>query len=416
MKESARTLLTLIVSQLLAGVGVASGVAVGGLLAEGLSGTVAIAGFAQTSAVLGAGLSAIPLAQLAQRKGRSVALTTGYTVAVVGAGIVLLSPRFGLVALFVGLALFGVATAAGLQARFAASEAVAPQFGGRAMSIVLWSTTVGSVAGPNLSQLGSDVGELLGIAPLSGPFIFSLVAFAGAAILLSVFLGGREPQAPAGPRPASQRVGTMAVLESAVRSPGAVVGLLSVVTSHTVMVAIMVMTPMHMTISGHGLDAVGIVISVHIFGMYGASPIFGWLTDLLGEIPVIFIGVGISLGAVACGVVAASQGDDMMLVMIALALLGLGWSAGIIGGSALLTRSTAPEQRVQLQGVSDSLMNFAAAAAAACSGLVLELGGFELLNAAAGALLLPLLVVSTSLFVRHRNDTSGTQRADEVGD
>lgn len=399
MKRSARTLTTLIVSQLLAGVGVASGVAVGGLLAEGLSGAVTIAGFAQTSSVLGAGLSAIPLARLAHRRGRSFALTTGYVVAVVGAGIVLLSPRLGVIALFVGLGLFGVATAAGLQARFAAAEAVAPQFGGRAMSIVLWSTTVGSVAGPNLSQLGSNVGELLGIAPLSGPFLFSLAAFACASILLSVFLGGREPGTDL-TAPQAPKIGIATALRAAMRSPGAVVGLLSVATSHTVMVAIMVMTPMHMTLNGHGLDAVGLVISVHIFGMYGASPIFGWLSDWLGEIAVIMIGVGIFVGAFALGIVAAIQGDDMLLVMLALALLGLGWSAGIIGGSALLTRSSADEHRLQLQGVSDTIMNFAAAAASASSGLLLELGGFALLNSTAGLLLLPLLFVSIRFLVR----------------
>ncbi|MFD1203337.1 MFS transporter [Leucobacter albus] len=372
-------------------------------------GSVTVSGFAQTSSVLGAGLSAIPLAQLAQRRGRAFALTTGYLVAVVGAGVILLSPRLGIYALFGGLALFGVATASGLQARFAASEAVAPQFGARAMSIVLWATTVGSVAGPNLSQLGSDIGALLGMEPLSGPFMFSCVAFALSAILLSVFLGGRlpAPEAGNGGEAASSahgnRVSMGTALRAAVRNRGAVIGLLAVASSHTVMVAVMVMTPVHMSLAGHGLDAVGIVISVHILGMYAASPIFGWLTDRLGEVPVILIGVAIFAGAVGLGIAAAALGDDMLLVMIALGLLGLGWSAGIIGGSALLTKSTVPEHRLQLQGASDSLMNFAAAAASAGSGVLLEIGGFELLNAAAGALLLPLLVVSIRWLLRVRS-------------
>ena len=187
----------LIVNQLLAGLGVASGIAVGGLLAERLSGTIAMAGFAQTSTVLGAGLVAIPLARLALRRGRHWALAAGYALAFCGTLLVFVAAATGiLVILFVGLAAFGAGSAAGLQSRFAATEVASKGFEATSMSVVLWATTLGSVVGPNLAQLGSDVGESLGMEPLAGPYLFSAVAFALASLSAAFLL--RTP--PARPR------------------------------------------------------------------------------------------------------------------------------------------------------------------------------------------------------------------------
>ncbi|HEY9424490.1 MAG TPA: hypothetical protein VIP54_06775, partial [Microterricola sp.] len=106
----------LIVNQLLAGLGVASGIAVGGVLARELTGTVTLAGLAQASSVLGAGLVAIPMARLAVTVGRHWALASGYALAFLGALLVLLAAITGVLpVLFLGLAAFGAASAAGLQ-------------------------------------------------------------------------------------------------------------------------------------------------------------------------------------------------------------------------------------------------------------------------------------------------------------
>ncbi|MET0695458.1 MAG: MFS transporter, partial [Propionibacteriaceae bacterium] len=234
----------LVVSQLLAGVGVASGIAVGGLLAEELSGTVALAGLAQTSSVLGAGLWAIPLARLAGRRGRRWGLSAGYALAVLGTGLIFAAAALGsLVLLFVGLAGFGAATAAGLQARFAATEVASVAYRARAMSLVLWATTIGSIAGPNLSQLGSDLGVRLGIEPLTGPYLFSLVAFAGATLIIAFRL--RSPVAEEPTEPVA-RLGLTAALRVGLTNPLTRLAIVAITCSHTVMVGVMVMTPVHM--------------------------------------------------------------------------------------------------------------------------------------------------------------------------
>ncbi|RZU66784.1 putative MFS family arabinose efflux permease [Microterricola gilva] len=386
----------LIVNQLLAGVGVASGIAVGGILARELTGTVTLAGLAQTSSVLGAGLVAIPMARLAVSVGRHWALASGYALAFLGAGLVLMAAITGVLPLlFLGLGAFGAASAAGLQARFAATEVASPGYEARSMSLVLWATTLGSVAGPNLSTLGAELGSSLGFEPLAGPFVFSALAFAASALLAAALLrtppAGRLAADDAGDAGVATRVRTVEALRIALRSPRATVGVVAIICSHTVMVGVMVMTPVTMHEHGLSLSLQALVISIHILGMYGASPLMGWLADRWGSGRVIALAVVIFTAAAVIGITVPS--DNMIAVPIALGLLGLGWSAGMIGGSAQLTESVEPAVRVPLQGATDAAMNLAAAASAAVAGVILAWGGFPALNALALLVLVPLVVL-----------------------
>ena len=430
MPRRGLALTVLIVNQLLAGAGVATGMALAAILTSDLTGTVAMGGLAQSSSVLGAAIVAIPLARLAVRAGRHVALATGYTFAFVGAVLVVAAATSGMpVLVFLGLAAFGAASAAGLQARFAATEVAAPGFEARFMSLVLWATTIGSVAGPLLSQSGDTAGQALGLPPLVGPFVFSAVAFALSAVLVGTLLRtpraghlavdastapADEPIAPAdigdpavaldaspsasraaaptaAPTAAPARVGAWAALAVALRNPRALVAFLAIVCEHTVMVGVMVMTPVHMTEHGLSLSLVGVVLSIHILGMYGASPLMGWLSDRIGSERVIAIGAALLVTATVIGILAPA--DSLLVLMpFALGLLGLGWSAGLIGGSTLLTTSVEEPLRVPLQGATDASMNIAAAASAALSGVVLGVGGFAGVNVVAIFVLVPLAI------------------------
>lgn len=432
------SLAVLIVNQLLAGVGVATGMALAAILTADLTGTLAMGGLAQSSSVLGAAIVAIPLARLAVRSGRHVALATGYALASVGAVLVIAAAASGWAPLvFLGLAAFGAGAAAGLQARFAATEVAAPGFEARAMSLVLWATTIGSVAGPLLSQTGDAFGQSLGLPPLVGPFVFSAVAFAISTLLVGTLLRipkaghlavdadpatdaadaadpvdatdpavATDPATASAPAVASapaaasvatatKRIGSWQAFRTAVRDPRALVAILAIVCSQTVMVCVMVMTPVHMTEHGLSLSLVGVVISIHILGMYGASPIMGWLSDRIGSTRVIGIGAAILVTATIIGILAPA--DDVLLLPLALGLLGLGWSASLIGGSTLLTTSVDERIRVPLQGATDAAMNLAAAVAAALSGVVLGIGGFAGVNVVAIFVLVPLAIAALRL-------------------
>lgn len=402
-----RAVALLALSNVLGGIGVASGIAVGALLAERLGGT-AVAGLAQATGVLGAAVAAVPLATLAARRGRRSSLTLGYTIALLGAGLVITAAVAGsFLLLLLGLGTFGVAQAANLQSRYAAADGASAATRARSISVVLWATTIGSVAGPNLTAAGERVATDVGIPGLAGPYLFSALAFALAAAVLGLFLrpadgaadGAVAPSTPASPSsPTPRTAGATAALRWAAGHPVArfAVGLVAV--AHAVMVMVMVMTPVHMQHSGMSLELVGIVISVHVLGMYALSPVFGWLVDRSGGVAVAVGGIVVLLVATALGVVAAAAGESPVLTATALTVLGLGWSASLIAASALLTEVAPNHVRVPLQGATDAVMSYAGAAAAALAGPVLAAGGFRTVNVAAALLLVPAALLAVGAF------------------
>jgi len=387
-----RAVPVLVGSQVLGGVGTASGIAVGGLLAEQVSGSAALSGLAQTATVLGAAGLAVPLARLAAARGRRPALATGYGLGLAGAGVVVLGAVLGSFLLLVaGLLLFGGGTASGLQARYAATDAAAPAARGRALSVVVWATTAGAVAGPNLSGVGGRLGTALGLPALAGPFLLSALAFAAGAAVVGALLRPDPLVVAGGARPTGPRPGVVAVLRTALALPAARLALGAIATAHAVMVGVMVMTPVHLGHGGASLQVVGVVISVHIAGMYAASPVMGWLADRAGRVPTVVLGVVLLAAALAVGALAPA--DARGWVTVSMLLLGLGWSASLVAGSTLLSESVPAEVRTPVQGASDLVMGLAGAAAGALAGPVLAAGGYRSVTVAAAVLLVPVVVL-----------------------
>ena len=131
----------------------------GALLAASLTGSEAFAGLAQTAGVLGAAIFALPLARIALTKGRRPALATGYGLGILGAILVIggaVSRQVALV--LIGSLFVGVASAASLQARYAATDLSSPEQRARSLSYVVWAATIGAVLGPNLLNFSGSVG------------------------------------------------------------------------------------------------------------------------------------------------------------------------------------------------------------------------------------------------------------------
>lgn len=388
-----------------------------------LSGSEAWAGSITTVLTLAAAIAALPLARLAETRGRRTGLVTGLVAAMMGALLVIASVvGQSFVLLLLGAALLGLGTAANLQARFAAVDLADPEHRGRSLSTVVWAITIGAVAGPNLIQPGAVVGEALGLPPIAGPFVFSAAGLFLAAVLL--FAGLRPDPLVLSRRLASQANGdagegalpVRGTIRSGLRavrsSPSAMLALAAVVAAHGVMVAVMSMTPLHLqqlvggshaghhggtTDSEDALVIIGLTISLHIAGMFALSPLWGWLTDKAGRLQTIAMGHGLLLVAVF---IAGFGQHEPGLVTAGLILLGLGWSAATISGSTLLAESVAPDARVTVQGVSDTLMGGAGAIGGATSGLLLAWIGYQGLNIASGALAAVVLVLTLVVAVR----------------
>lgn len=398
-----RTVRVLAGAQVLSGVGVGAGIAAGSLLVAEITGSEGLAGLAQTFGVVGAAVAAGPLAWLSSRSGRRVGLTTGYWIAATGAAIVVGAAVIELLPLvLLGTFAVGVASAVGLQARYAAGDLAAPQHVARDLALVVWATTVGAVLGPNLMEPASRLADAIGLPPLSGPYLLTAAAITLAALLIT---GGLRPDpllesrvraraAAEDETPPQAHPGMVAELAHGVRvirqAPGASLAVASIAVGHMVMVMVMVMTPVHMQHVDVTLQVVGLVISVHILGMFAFSPLVGWLADRWGSVTVIALGVAVQ--ALACLIAGTAPGDAVGQLGVGLFLLGLGWSGTLVGGSSLLTTSVPAETRPAAQGVGDTLMNVAAAAGGALAGVVVAGASYGWLTAVAAVCLVPLAV------------------------
>ncbi len=398
-----RTVAVLSGSQVLGGVGMAGGVTAGGLLVAEVSGSDAMAGLSQTAVVLGGALAAIPLARLSLAHGRRLGLAAGYATGAAGAALVVLSAAAGLVLpLIAGMALFGAAVASGLQARYAATDLASPRHVSRDLSIVVWMTAVGAVLGPNLAGPAGTTAAAVGLPGLTGMFLWSGAAFVIAAVGLVLLLrpdplllarATRSASAPGSqPEQAPGRPGTREAWDAVMRSPRASLALAALATVHTAMVALMVMTPLHLGEHGASLTIVGLVISGHVAGMYVLSPLVGALADRIGQVPVIVLGC--ALMAASAVLAAAVPATSTPGVGVALFLLGVGWSCGVVAGSALLTASVPESARPPAQGLSDLVMGLSAATAGALAGVVFGVWSYAVLGALVALLVVPVAVGS----------------------
>jgi MFS family permease len=392
-----RTLRLLFVTQIIGGMGVGIGLSVGALLAARLGGT-GISGLAVSAGVVGGALLALPVTRITNARGRRWGLATAYVAGTLGGTVVVAAAALDFVPLlFLGMMLFGGGTTANLQARYAAVDLAEPRHRGRHLSLIVWATTVGSVAAPNFASLADDAVRWSGVPALAGPFVFSTLAFGLAAAVL-VLLMRPDPlltaRRAAEVEPAPHRVGFRPALRAVAEIPAARLGIAAVAVGHIVMVGVMVMTPVRLGESHSDADVlrvVGIVLSLHIAGMYALSPVVGWLTDRLGRRPVVLGGIGLLVASCA---VAGTAGHDSARLAVGLTLLGLGWSGTMVAGSTLLSESVPVEVRPSAQGLSDLVMGLAGASAGAVSGLVVELSGYATLTALAAIATVPLVALA----------------------
>jgi MFS family permease len=368
-----RTLKTLTAAQIGAGVGTAGTVAAGSLLVASITGSEELAGLAQTFSVLGAAALAIPLARLTSSGGRRRALSIGYAAGVVGSILAILGGvNSNIYLMLAGSFLVGSASASAYQARFAAIDLVEEAQRAKQLSYVVWGSTVGAVTGPNLMSPAGDLAEKLNLPRLTGPYLISAFTLTFAALLIYMFLKP-DPYLTALGEGKSYAAGKKHVKEALSHiwhKPIALFAILAIAIGHVAMVSVMVMTPVHMAHVDVSLRIIGLVISVHVIGMYAFSPIVGSFSDRVGKVKTIQIGLGILL--LSCLVSGTAAADDVSRLGMGLFLLGLGWSFTLIAGSALLSSSVDSTLKTSSQGASDLVMNLAGAGGGAIAGVVIS--------------------------------------------
>ena len=390
--QQKRVIRTLSAAQILNGIGTSGTVAAGSLLIASISKSESLAGLAQTTTVLGAAVMALPLAKLTQKGGRRYSLISGFFVGGVGAALAILGGiHKSLFFMLAGSFLIGAASASGYQARFAAIDLATAENRSRNLSFVVWGSTVGAVTGPNLMQPSGNVAHYFHLPRLVGPYFIVGISLVLATIVIYFFL---KPDPYLTANLSSDGVTqnkhetTSAALKHIREIPHALFAITAVGIGHLAMVSIMVMTPVHMSHVDVTLSVIGLVISVHVLGMYAFSPLVGMLSDKVGRVRVIQIGIALLIiSAIVAGL---SPAMNAVSLGIGLFLLGLGWSCTLIAGSTLLSESVSIEMRPSSQGASDLVMNLMGAIGGAMSGVIIGLFSFGWLCSSIGALVLLL--------------------------
>ncbi|TYB51150.1 MFS transporter [Nonomuraea sp. PA05] len=369
-------MIVLVITQIVGTVGVGVAPSIGILLAGAVTDNEAWAGLARTASTLDAALLGLPLGTLAARRGRRVAAAQWSLV----------------VPLFAGLLLIGVGLAVSLQSRFAATDLARPHHKARSLALIVWVGTLGSVLGPNLGVPGELIGAATGLTVYAAAFLIAALCLALAGLIVWVWLRpdpllfGGQAAAPAAGKPGRIRQ----VLAELRGNQRARVAVLAILTAQGVMVAIMTMTPVHLTHHGGSITLVGITISLHIVGMYAPAPLVGLIADRYGHRPAISAGLTILTASLLIG---ALKPDDTGWIITSLILLGIGWSFVNVAGSALFNAAVSAETRASSQGGVDALSNLCGAAAAFASGPLLAVSSFSLLAVLALIALLPLAIL-----------------------
>ena len=402
-----RTLWVLVATVALGSTGHIAAVTVATLVAKDIAGTTAWSGAPGATVVMGAALGAVVLSWIMVRRGRRAGLALGYAIGVLGAIVATVSVvTESLPLLLLGTVIIGFGNSSNQLSRYVAADLYPPARRATAIGTVVWGSTVGAVIGPNLVAPAAVAATALGLPELAGAYLLP-VLFVGIATILTAVALRPDPYALADvtsrhDQPVSGATAATS-LATVFRRPNVPVAIVALVTVQVVMVLVMTMTPLHMTEHGHGLEAVGLVISAHTFGMFGLSPISGRLTDRYGSVPVIL--VGLAIASLASVMAAVAPPDGGVILFIALFLLGWGWNLGYVAGSALLTRDLGLAERTRLQGLTDALIWSSAAAAALGSGIVVAAASYAALGLLGGA----LVIVPALLVVARREAVSAVR-------
>ncbi len=378
-----RTKRVLMVSVGAAGMGMAGGFSGTSLAAQEITNSDSWATFASTMISVGGAIATVPLARHMAAHGRRPGLRIGWTIAFFGAVIAFFAVVLQFYPLLVlGVIGIGVGNGTNLAARYTAADLAPANHRARAIGILVWAASIGSVLGPTVA-LGPTgwVAEQFGLDELAGPYLMGMVVFAAAAVIVHINLrpdplvlarqlGGDDGSAK-GP-------GLVESFRKLFAHPVAALAVGAMAVGQGVMAAVMIVTPLHMNDGAHEKQIIGLVISLHIVGMYFFSPVVGWLVDRLPtNVMVAAAGITLFIGA---EMASHTDPEDSLGVFIGLFLIGLGWSFAMISGSALLTSAFPVNERAAVQGAADFTMVASGALAGLASGVIIDLSSFHALS------------------------------------
>ncbi len=386
------------------------------IVAADLSGSGRWAGVPILAMFIGRFLASYLMGRLMDQWGRRPSLAGAFLLGIVGASLAVVSILNRSFSGFVAAALvFGMARGGAEQMRFIAAEVQMPNRRARAIGIVVFAGTIGSVFGPWIYQAAASAASAAGYDQNVGPWAAAVVLL-GLAMAVVYATLRPDPRELGGQIAATTESG----LGSAIARPMSEVfamarvrlAVVSVAVGQVVMTILMAVTPLHMTQEGYFPGDISIVMGAHMLGMFGLAPLTGRLVDRLG--PYWIIAGGAMLLAVTCGF--AFFAASVSVLALALFLLGLGWNLTFVAGSALLMSMVNQAERARSQGITEMVNSLTGGLAALSSGFLLVFGGMRML-AVGGLMLTAILVVAQAWVLAmqaHRRPVSVASSASPV--
>ncbi len=403
-----RTVRVLLCSQASGGVGLVATYIVSALLAKDITGSATLATVAAACLSIGAALVSVPLSRVMGKHGRRAGLRLGYLVGVAGAALALIgSITRSYPILCLGVLGAGAGNAANLATRYAASDLAPEDRRGRTISLIVWATTIGSTTGSVASGFASNFGKTLGLPDKAGSYLLSGLMFLVAAGIVEFFLRP-DPLVVAGglggdEESDARKPSSGEAMRLIWANPKARLAVAAMVVSQVTMVGVMALTPLHMDDGGQSQNAIGMMMALHIWGMYALSPLVGQLTDRIGQYPMLYIAGGLCTWGAWWAAVTPPEGK--LGVFMGNFLIGLGWCFGVIAASSLIVASFPIHQRVAVQGVGDFAMIGSGALAGLSSGALYSFFDYKGVNYGNAAFGVALVVLTAMTYLATRRES-----------
>ena len=364
-------------------------------LAGGALASTRWSGLPSALATAGVAAGALMFSAVANRYGRTVSFTSGYATAAAGCGLAavgVVKQSFAL--LLLGMAILGLGQATSHLARYAAADLQPASRRATVIGLIVWAGTIGAVIGPKGLEPAGNAAIALGLDDLAGPLLGGAALFGLGALMFVVFLRP-DPAKLAIPDEVDSAlpVGHGRSRRELLKTHQTRLALIAMALGQGIMVLIMTQTPLHLRRIGEGLDTIGSVMTAHTLGMFAIAPLTGFLVTRIGTRRMIAIGAIVLALSTALSLIGAEP-ERSNLLLPGLLVLGIGWNFTFVAGSTHLTAGLTFQERLNIQGMGDTLTWVSGGTASILSGVVVSATSYASLSLIGGvAALVPLVAL-----------------------
>ena len=375
-----RNLFILSIGQIFSSTSPVVSVLLGGIIGAGMTNINYLATLPTALMIVGTAVGSLFASKIMKMKGRkfgfSLASIINSFFSLICAYAVLIN-SFNLFC--IGNLAIGLSVAFAQQYRFAATESVETSNIPKAISLILLLVIVASLLGANIVSVTKDfyittyVGSYIAMSLLTIiPFFFFL------------FYQNED-------KVDQKEIKSQKTIFQLLSNKNIQLSILSAGVGYTTMSTLMTATPISMKMMhGFSLFSTGIVLQLHVIGMFLPSLITGDLINKFGHKKMIYAGIIIMLSTIATHFVF----ETYYGYMIGLILLGVGWNFLFVSGTSLLVVSYNKEDKFLAQGLNDFVVFSSQSIGALSAGILLFSTSWKTLNLICLPLLILLLLFS----------------------